>query len=103
MSEPDRPVSPPVENTTPSNAGMATEAWIIKGLNDLREDVKGIRESVSGVDKRLLSLEKTVMRFAYSAAGAVAVLALIWTIFQVATRYFDIEVKPKATSTQQQP
>lgn len=101
MSAPDRPTSPPVENTTPQQSGMATETWILKGLNDLRDDVRGIRESISGVDKRLASLEKTVMRAVYGISGAVAVIILLWGLFQFVAKYYDIEVKPRSSISEQ--
>lgn len=101
MSAPDRPTSPPVENTTPSPSSMATEAWIIKGLNDLREDTKSIRESISKVDHRLGSLEKTVLRAVYGLGGAVAVIVIIWALFQFVSRYYNIEFTPRNSLTQE--
>lgn len=101
MNTSDRPSAPPAENSTPQGAGLATEAWILKGLNDLREDVKGIRDSISGADKRLASLEKTVMRAVYGIAGAIAVILIFWAVFQVMIRYVDIHITPKGDVTEQ--
>lgn len=74
----------------------------MKGLNDLREDVKGIRDSISGVDKRLASLEKTVMRALYGFGGVAATIFVLWAIFQVAIRYVDIEIRSKSDTVQTQ-
>lgn len=101
MIGPDRPSSPPQENSTPTSVGMPTEAWIMKGLNDLREDVKGIRDSISGVDKRVASLEKTVMRVLYGFGGAVLLALVIWALVQFAAKYVDIEIKAKDAPQEQ--
>jgi hypothetical protein len=73
----------------------------MKGLNDLREDVKGIKDSISGVDKRVGSLEKTVMRAVYGLAGALAVFMVIWALVQFAAKYVDIEIKAKEAPQEQ--
>ena len=95
MSRVDQPVSPPVENTTPRDASPSSEQWIMKGLNDLRDDLKEIKKSLSSMDERLGALEKRVMRAVYTLAGAVAVLALIYTGFTIAEKYVDISITPK--------
>ena len=101
MTAPDRPTSPPLENSTPTASGMSAEAWIIKGLNDLREDMKGVRDGISGVDKRLVALDRTVMKLLYGFGGAIALIAVLWTVFQFVSRFVEIDIKPKSTAHEQ--
>ena len=113
MTAPDR-TTPPPENTAPPPSGVVVDSWIMKSLTDLREDMKdlkkstlqdakGIRDSLSGIDGRIASLERKAMRVVYSTAGAIAVVLFLWAAFSVAERYFDITIRAKAPTAATSP
>ena len=97
MADPDRPTVPPDENTTPRPSAGSVDQWIMKNLNDLRDDVRDLGGSVGGLSTRIGSLEKTIMRAVYGFAGVTATIVFLWTAYQVLTRYYDISFVPKAT------
>ena len=101
MANPDLPTSPPDDNTSPRPSAVPVDQWIMKGLNDLREDVKGVREAVSGLDERVGSIERKVLRAVYSIGGAIAILGLLWFIFQLVSPYLEIRIVPKTDETEQ--
>jgi len=103
MSRADKPITAPVENTTPRKTGPSAEQWIMKGLNDLREDVRELKTAIGNIDTRVASLEKHVLRVVYGIAGAMLVASLAWGVWKAANSFFDIEIKSKSDVTEQTP
>ena len=95
MAKPDLPTAPPAENKTPRQSGVTSEAWIMKGLNDLRDDMREIKGAVRGLDTRVGSLETKIMRVFWTVAGGIAFAMALWAIFQFSTKYFDIQINLK--------
>ena len=101
MAQPELPTVPPVENTTPRPSAVPSDQWIMKGLNDLRDDVRGVRQDISALDERVGEIERKVLRAVYAVGGAVALFAVLWAAFQFVTNYVDIRIVPKTDDTVQ--
>ncbi|MFE3836944.1 hypothetical protein [Pseudogemmobacter sonorensis] len=106
MNNPDIPtsdpeVSSPAPDDRPRGGGVGAEQWIMKSLNDLREDMRDLKGSVGGMDTRLGSLERKIMRAIWTVGGGVIVIGLLWTGWQILTSQYNITLTPKAESTAQ--
>jgi len=100
MSTPDRSSStPPQENISAGSSGLGTENWIMKALNDQREDLRELNSARRGISGRLDVLERKVMRAVYTLAGVIATVGVLWSGYQIATKFLDISITPKSHQT----
>lgn len=103
MSSPDRSPPPPENSSSSSNySALGAEQWIMKSLNEAREDLKEIKESISGLDDRVGSLERKAMRVVYTVAGAGTVVFLIFGAYKFASNYIDFSIKIKESPAESQ-
>lgn len=121
MSSNDRSSSTPNEGTpfgsTPT--GHASDQWIMKSLNDLRDDMKDLKASISGhdakstlahgelkglvssVDNRLQAVEGRMNKAIFASMGAVGAIVFLTAFFTFFGNFFDISITPKAEASSQ--
>ena len=99
MTAPDRSTPPP-ENTTPTASSTSIDQWIMKGLNDLRDDMRDLKWAIKALDGRISAIESKLMKAVYGFGGISLSIVVFWTGFQILTKYIDITVTPKAEITQ---
>ena len=100
MAKPDSPTSPPDENTTPRPSAGDVNQWIMKNLNDLRDDVRDLKGSVGDLGTRIGALERTIMRAVYTFAGVSLTIAFLWGSYHLLTNWFDFTITPKSQATE---
>lgn len=100
MGKPDTPSSPPVENTTPRPGSGDVNQWIMKSLNDLRDDVRELKGSIGGLSTRIDTLERKVMRAVYTFLGVSLTIGFLWAGYQSLTKWFDFSVTIKNPPSQ---
>lgn len=97
--------STPEATKGPSSAGDS-DSWVMKSLNDLRDDMKtmddrsassfgSISSQLTGVDRRLGEIEGRISKLIWLVMGAGLVLGLMFGGFELLTTYFDIQITPK--------
>lgn len=97
--------SNPQEIRGPSN-GVDSNSWVMKSLNDLRDDMKemngksivamdNMSSKLLSVETQLTSIESKISKLVWSVIGAGTVLGLLFGGFELLTAYFDITLTPK--------
>lgn len=99
------PRTTPEEMRGPSGSG-ASEQWILKLLNDLRDDIQKTDERVKTdlhkidsrlgeIETRIGNVESRISKLIWIVTGAALVLGVLFGGFELLTTYFDVNITPK--------
>ena len=78
-----------------SPAQQGHDQWILKGLNDLRDDFRELTVSVNKIGTDVSDLEKLVKKYLHIGVGIVLVVGILWSGAQLLTSKYDISLTPK--------
>lgn len=116
MSDAENSGTPYVQSSAGSVVA-GSDPWIMKNLNDLRADQKEQNErldkaiseiqgaignvgselatGVSQISDRVSAVETKINRFTWTVAGVVIAAGVVYGLYELATSYFEISIKPK--------
>ena len=89
----DKPKKSPSRPERSDQDGLSTGQWIIRALNDLKDEVGRLRDSIGGLERRVRTLEGLVK---YVGGVVSALTFLVLLVFLIDRLGFTISIVPKS-------
>ena len=91
----DKPKKSPSDPERSDKGGLNTEQWIVRALNDVKDEVGRLRDSIRALDDRVRKLEGWV-KYVGGAMSALTFIALL--VFFIDRLGFSISIVPKSSN-----